>query len=305
MKIIKPNTIADANFISSNVLENDYAVWNSATTYALNTFVIYVTGGYHNIYKSLQGTNLNRNPTVEIQGDPLLPPAWWLLISATNRWKAVDGRVDTQTINQDSIKLAYSMDGRVGGISFQNLDAVSIDIVAYNQTSYYKKTISLTSYGKQPSFNEYLYGLKKYQKKVYVDDLPQTSNLNIEISINKIGGIAKCGLMAFGAVSDFQIPSYGLTLEAVDYTTVLRNFDGTVNITKRGFSNVMDVSMWVPKDELAFVSQFLNGNNSTPMAYIGVNDYEITNIYGMHTTHRISIDMPTYSVLNFKIEGLI
>lgn len=63
MKIIRPVTVNDSTFVSSNITEDDYPVWSSTTTYNTGDRVI-VTTGTHKIYESAIDSNLNNDPTV-------------------------------------------------------------------------------------------------------------------------------------------------------------------------------------------------------------------------------------------------
>ena len=53
MKLIRPETVTDSIFQSSDVPETDYSAWAGGTTYADGDRVI-VTTGVHKIYESQQ-----------------------------------------------------------------------------------------------------------------------------------------------------------------------------------------------------------------------------------------------------------
>ena len=75
MKIIRPTTIDDTTFTSTNVHEVAPAVWSGATTYGLGDFAHIVDGQVLKIYESLQAGNLNQAPATET--------AWWVYRSST------------------------------------------------------------------------------------------------------------------------------------------------------------------------------------------------------------------------------
>ena len=70
--VVRPTPINDANFVSSNVPENDFPEFASGTTYALGARVI-VTTGYHRIYESLVASNTGNFPPQLLLPDWLLP----------------------------------------------------------------------------------------------------------------------------------------------------------------------------------------------------------------------------------------
>lgn len=59
MKLIQPTTVTGSVLTSSNVAENDYAAWNSSTSYTIGQKVIVVAT--HKIYEALTN-NSNKYP---------------------------------------------------------------------------------------------------------------------------------------------------------------------------------------------------------------------------------------------------
>lgn len=81
----------------TNIPETDYSEWSAATTYSIGDKCIYTSGGYHKIYESLQDANLNNSPPTNYatESDDTTKP--WLDLGATNRWKAFDSKVGSNT----------------------------------------------------------------------------------------------------------------------------------------------------------------------------------------------------------------
>ena len=78
MKLIRPETVTDTIFQSSDVPENDYSAWLVGTTYADGDRVIVTTPNIHKIYESQQGANTGNDPTTD-------DGTWWVEVSSTNR----------------------------------------------------------------------------------------------------------------------------------------------------------------------------------------------------------------------------
>lgn len=96
MKIIRPVTITDSVFRSSNIPEADQAEWVSSTTYHVDDLVMVTTTANgaatatHKIYKSAH-SNAGNDPTIDTGTN-------WTEVSSTNRWKMFDTVVQDQTV---------------------------------------------------------------------------------------------------------------------------------------------------------------------------------------------------------------
>lgn len=86
LRITVPVAITDAMVTATDVPEADYAAWAGGTTYALGDRVI----KGHKIWESAQAANTGHDP--ETSGS-----AWWLKVSATNRWRLFDLEQVTST----------------------------------------------------------------------------------------------------------------------------------------------------------------------------------------------------------------
>ena len=86
LRITVPVAITDAMVTATDVPEADYAAWAGGTTYALGDRVI----NGHKIWESAQAANTGHDP--ETSGS-----AWWLKVSATNRWRLFDLEQVTST----------------------------------------------------------------------------------------------------------------------------------------------------------------------------------------------------------------
>lgn len=86
LRITVPVAITDAMVTTTDVPEADYAAWAGGTTYALGDRCI----KGHKIWESAQAANTGHDP--ETSGS-----AWWLKVSATNRWRLFDLEQVTST----------------------------------------------------------------------------------------------------------------------------------------------------------------------------------------------------------------
>lgn len=72
MKAFIPIDITDARFVSSTIAEPDVSepAWSSGTTYAEFDQVSVISADTHDVYESLQSSNLNHNPATS--------PTYWI-----------------------------------------------------------------------------------------------------------------------------------------------------------------------------------------------------------------------------------
>ena len=92
LRITVPVAITDAMLTATDVPEADYAAWDGGTTYALGDRRI----KGHKIWESAQAGNTGHDP--ETSGS-----AWWLKVSATNRWRLFDLEQVTSTAQASSM----------------------------------------------------------------------------------------------------------------------------------------------------------------------------------------------------------
>jgi hypothetical protein len=132
MKIINPiavnDTILDITSVPTAGTE-----WNQtgAVTYADGDTVVLETlryggsgtAGLHHNYESLQSPNLNHFPPTNT--------AWWLDLGATNRWKAFDEIVGTQTTASELI--TYEL---IPGTPFDSVSLMDMDVGTATITLY-------------------------------------------------------------------------------------------------------------------------------------------------------------------------
>ncbi|WP_138423724.1 hypothetical protein [Maritimibacter alexandrii] len=118
MKLIKPNTLTLA---SASEDEDDHPEWDNATTYAIGDYVIWE--GF--IYVSSIDSNLGYDPSDEVQA---LEGARWILVSATNIRKFIDGQLGTQTTGTSPLVLEVTVDAFSNAIALFGLNMTDTTI---------------------------------------------------------------------------------------------------------------------------------------------------------------------------------
>jgi len=300
MKVIKPVTITDAILTSSNVPETDFAVWSAATTYAVDAKCIMTST--HRIYKSLQASNLNKQPDQNLTG---LTP-YWLDIGPTNRWGMLDSQVGTATAAISPITVIVTP-GRVDSLALLQLDAQSVTVtMTSGGTTVYSNTTNLMYGTPVTDWYGWFFDTIKTATDLILTDLPIYSDGSITITMTS-GSPVSCGMLAVGSQQYLGGTEYGCSLGIVDYSTKEIDEFGNPTLLVRKYVKTLEATLFLDNSEIDRIHQILAGLRATPVLWVGV-DYDFYTrlaIYGFYRDFSIQIPYPTASTCSISIEGMI
>jgi hypothetical protein len=285
-----------AGLVYSNVPLTETA-YSSTTSYAAGAQV-YDPATY-NMYQSLVGSNL---------GNALSDTTKWtpLTTTAVNRRAMFDQYNGTQTSNPEEIIVAVSPQAISQGIYLGNVDAseVRISVVDLVAGLVYQEVQNLVVSNSASSF--YNWCFRRIKRKSYAVSvrLPPYANALVTIAIKKPGGTAKCGMCVVGPLIDVGLSQYGLSREIKDFSTVNFNFDGTSNVTKRGFAKVMSVDLVVKNDQIDTLIEELEAYRQKPVAWVEPI-YGSACLFGAYVSFKNVLQYPTESVMSLQIQGTV
>jgi len=308
MKIIRGITITDAMLTATNVAETDYSAWSSVTTYAAAGRCIVTTSGVHKIYESLAGGNLNHDPVADCA---LETPLYWKEVSATNRWKAFDARVGSQTSQAPSITYTITPGQVFDSIAFLNLDAVTIRVVMTDPVEgvVYDKTIDLMTTvitGSAAAIDWYSYFFSSFFRitDVVKLDLPPYLNAVLDITITYTGGTAKVGGIIIGQQANLGATQIRPSIGIHDYSVKEQDDYGVWSVTERAFSKKMTCDVQVLTASLDDVALLLASYRATPIVWIGDETRSSLIVYGFFKDFSIVLEYLDYAICSIEIEGL-
>ncbi len=298
MKIIRPVTIDDAVFQSSDVPENDYAAWAGGTTYADGDRVI-VTTGYHKIYESQQAANTGNDPTTD-------DGTWWLEVSSTNRWKMFDAIVQDQTVQATQIVTTLQSPTVVNSMAFLNVAATTIEVTVTDAVEgvVYDETFNMTSYSGIQDWYAYFFEPIIRKDQLAITDLPPYANASIEVTINA-NADAKIGALVMGQFADLGLSQHGASLSIIDYSTKTTDAQGRVTITDGPYADKMEVDVVLDTSQIGNANSTLSSLRTTPAVWIAEDNNDDLVIYGYYREFDIILSNPTISRLSLEIEGLV
>lgn len=301
MQAIQPLTITDSILTSSNVAENDYGEWASGTTYSLGDRVIVVS--VHKVYESASNGNIGNDPTTDDGTN-------WILVGATNRWKAFDQKLSDPVTNANSITYTLTTtQSIVNSLAFFNLSADSVQITVtpsgsgspvYDETFFLLDTTSVIDW-----YTYFFEPATTKERELLVTDLPSYPNAVIVITISDAGETTKVGQIVLGNLVSLGRTGYGTTVGIEDYSTKERDTFGNAIILERAFAQKADYEVEIITQDTRRVQRFLATYRATPVVWIGNQDpsYGLI-VYGFYTQFSINLATPSVSYTTLEVEGL-
>ena len=301
MIIVTPATVNDAALISSNVPENEYALYNAATTYGLGDTVLVIGSNIHYIYQSTVAGNLNNNPL----NYPVTDLTKWQRIGNDNRWKMFDTSITSQTSNADSIAVSLTNLGVVTSVNVLNVNAASFTVTLTDILDglVYNNTVSLVSVSN--TFDEYSWCFAPVVRTAdfSLTDLPPYLNATINVTLNDLGGTVMCGALVAGQGEDFGNVNYGAQVGIQDYSIKQKDAFGNYTILARAFNKYANETFLVQNNLVDYLQKRLASYRATPIVYVGSPLFGATIIYGFYKDFNIAI-APTQSLCTIQLEGL-
>lgn len=131
------------------------------------------------------------------------------------------------------------------------------------------------------------------------DIFGQTLNPTQVVSANEL---------VFGIAENLGRTAYGMRTGIIDYSKKETNEFGITSYVKRGFSKRLNCSVYIENADYNRVMETLQKVRAQPTAWLG-NDMDVYSngalVFGAFKDFTITINYPTYSLLDIEIEGLV
>lgn len=269
---------------------------------ALYPQITAATTKVHKIYESLSAGNQSNYPAHDV----LVAVPKWLEVSATNRWKAFDGKLAEKTSNADSITYVLKPPV-INSIVFFGLTATEISLVYVDASSVevYNETIDLTDDGVVIDWYTYFFEPIIMTDTAIKLDLPDAFNGTLTITINNTGGTAEVGEILFGNYVTLGKTSLNATVGIIDYSTKTQDAFGNFIITERAYSKRMNCNIIIGNDDIDTVFDYFVANRTTPIVWVATDLYSSLIVYGFYKSFDIVIPYPPFNEYQLEIEGLV
>lgn len=297
MQVIVPIAVTDAVLTASNVPENDYPAWSSATTYAVGDRVIVLSK--HDVYEALAG-NTNSWPPDN--------PSNWVKVGATNRWKAFDRKISDQVQQATSITYTLTVPTVSDGLAFFNLSGstVRVEAVSPTGTVLLDQTIALADTSTIVDWFSFFMWEAPILPDIVLFSVPAYKDYQIRITIS--GATAKVGQIVAGRIVHLGTAQAGTTIGITDYSRKERDDFGNPIIIERAFSDRVTFQFAFPGADAARVKRVIAGLRATPAVYtLGPGTEHLgTTIYGFLSGDlEIPLVSAGHAFASLEIEGLI
>lgn len=298
--VVEPLTITDSILVSSNVAENDYAVWAIGTTYADGDRVIMTST--HKIYESLQNANVGNNPTTSV--------GYWVEVGPTNRWRVFDTSNSSQTVTDGSPNtISYTLEAGVAitAVGILNItDGREVQITVTDPVAgvVYDVDEIIGTFPQYPEWWSFFFGTRFANTQFIRADLPSYPNAEITITITGTSTLA-VGVILIGQQTSFSLGmQYGARVGIQDYSRKETNTFGETVLIQRAYAKRANFDLFLEKYEVDLLQNFLSKIRAVPVLWVGSSDFEATVIFGFYKNFDILLSYPEHAECSLEIEGL-
>jgi hypothetical protein len=274
-----------------------YQVYSSGTTYALGECVIDPVAHY--AYESKAADNL---------GNALTDDTKWLRVGRTNRWAMFDLKTRQATISPVPVTIVLTPGVRCDSLGLARMVATEVDVsVSSSGGEVYSITEDLNT---REVFNYYDYCFKPFSTKPALIrfDLPPYTNAVITITISATEGDVEIGASSIGSYAYIGDVEYNAEDDARNFSTVERNFDGTIgDMTPRFSVSSNALTLWVEKPRVNGIRKVRSDLNAVPAFWSGLDDdsdgyFDALLKVGFYTQFKFNLDTPGKAQLTLAVE---
>ena len=298
MRVIKSIETTDAILTDSNILENEYPLWVSGTTYSIDDKVIY----QHRIYNRVIAGGGALTPDLDLTN--------WLDLGATNKYRMFDNIISSVSSRVGGIQFTLTPNQVVNGIALLNVNASTVRVVMTDPVDgvVYDKTKELRSSGEVTDYFSYFFAplvnLSDLNTAVFLD-LPSKPTATITVYINSGAGLVEVGEVIYGIQSMIGRTNYGTSIGIKSYSRKDVDEFGKVTVVKRKNSKYCEYDVDIDNTNLGYVQRLFQDIDSVPCVFIGNPDMEELIVYGFYSDFKSTISFPTVSKCTLRVEGLI
>ncbi|MDQ1925156.1 hypothetical protein [Massilia pseudoviolaceinigra] len=301
--VLAPVAITGAMIVSSAVPEADYPTFSMLKAYALGERCISTVT--HRIYESVSASsNVGHDPTDLINQFGAVP--WWVDQGPTNLWAMFDGYVSTKSA---ASPLAITLrPGSFNSVALFGLEADGLSIAVRDAPGgnvIYAYSDDLE--GSEPGdYYEYFFDRFKPQTDFVVTDLAAFNNAEITVTLTRVTGLARCGLLALGDMKPIGLTEYGAKVTPNSYSFIDVDKFGRTKITPGANTTDMSVTAKLGIAEAAAVYATLKEVQSVPCVVIATDlvDYSPLRVFGLPTP-TLSFDGPDLCTVSLEVKGFI
>jgi hypothetical protein len=284
---------------SSTVAENDFPVWVSGTTYAVDDKRIRTET--HRIYQRLTAGAGTTPPESD--------PTNWVDIGPTNRWAMFDNVVGTVTTGTSPLTVTIQP-GSIGGLAAMELVGTSATITmkdAPGGTTVYSRTVDLDG-SMIDSIYDWFFAEQEQRADFVLTDLPAAfTGCELTMTITASSGNVSCGVFKVGPITEIGRTQAGAQVRTLDYSRKEADAFGYVEIVERPFRKMANFSVVTDAARFNSIYRFLTSRRAKPSIFIGSEKtgLEPLLVYGFMRDFSIDVAYFSHHLCSLELEGLI
>lgn len=291
----------------SNVAEDaTYAEWSSVTAYVVGNRVKVTST--HKVYEAVLN-NTNQFPPNNLSPD--ITGGEWIEFSPTNRWKAFDQAVQSQTLADSSAGITYEfqINSLMTAVALFNLVGSDVRVTVTlpgESVAAYDETFELFDSSLLVDWFEYFFSETETKANLLVTGLPGYFGGQMTIEIT---GAAVCavGEIAAGKLVSVGQTAWGGNINTLDFSRVDEDVFGNVTILRRGSAKRVEYPVMWPSNDTGRIDRILEGIRSTPAVFAatpcGDDPYGFF-VYGFYQTYDINVAGPALSYATIEVRTL-
>lgn len=304
--------------IDSNIAEDaTHAEWDGATAYVTGN-IVKVTAE-HKLYEAIVGST------------NVFPPdnlgAEWIEIGATNRWRAFDRFVQSQTIADDSDGIIYEfqINSLTTAVALFNLSAQNVTITVsppgagdwddaaptddpdyVPPIDFATRWVDLFDSSGLVDWFSYFFAETDARSELLVSGLPGFVGGTMTIAIT--GGAAPAvGEIAAGKLENIGATAWGGRIEALDFSRVDEDPFGNITILRRNSAKRIEFPVMWASSDTARIDRVLDNIRSEPAVFTATICDENFGFfaYGFYQTYDINVAGPSLSYATIEVRTLV
>lgn len=245
-----------------------------------------------------------RDPTVAAN-----QPEWWLEVSPTNRWKALDLSNSSRTAKATSFYYEITPGQVINTVYVGAIVGATSMRVRLTDPTYgvvYDRTIDVSPLPAEPlpDWWSWSYGERQLQVQALFTDLPVYPNAVMRLDAAGGANLA-VGVIAIGNGATFGSGiAYGARAGRASYSRREANEFGDLDLVRRNSARTLQCTARIDNSEMDTLDAVLDALDAVPCLFILYSGYAATVIFGIYQKFEVLIAYPNDSDVSFDFLGL-
>lgn len=240
------------------------------------------------------------------QGAVLDVPTW-LDRGVINSLRMFDGKLDSQTLADESITITITPNTTITGLALFNIKASTVRVVMTDPIDgevFNSGEVSMFDNGGIDNWFDFFFA-PYFAKSDYVTiNLPAYPNATIVVTVDGGGSDVAVGELVIGRVLTFGDAQFGTNVGILDFSRKEQDQFGNFDIVKRRFSKRAEYDVKLATRYSSYVQKTLADLRASPVVWIGDETREETIVYGYYRSFDIILSTPSLSDATITVEGL-